>query len=112
MDNQYLKAKEIIKKYNQEHLLEFYNNLSEEKKEKIVNQIVNIDFEQINKLYQNTKKTVEKDEAKIEPIKYIDKEKLSCEEKEYYKKLGIEEIKEGKLAAVTMAGGQGTRLRA
>ena len=34
MDNQYLKAKEILKKYNQEHLLVFYNNLEEDKKEK------------------------------------------------------------------------------
>ena len=36
---------------------------------------------------------------------------LSNEEKNHYKNLGIEEIKKGKLAAVTMAGGQGTRLR-
>ena len=111
MDNQYLKAKEILKKYNQEHLLGFYNNLAKDKKEKLINQILNINFEQIDKLYKNTKKTIEKEEAKIEPIKYIDKEKLSNEEKNHYKNLGIEEIKKGKLAAVTMAGGQGTRLR-
>ena len=98
MDNQYLKAKEILKKYNQEHLLGFYNNLAEDKKEKLINQILNINFEQIDKLYKNTKKTIEK-------------EKLSNEEKNHYKNLGIEEIKKGKLAAVTMAGGQGTRLR-
>ena len=34
MDNQYLKAKEILKKYNQEHLLAFYDKLTQEKKEK------------------------------------------------------------------------------
>ena len=33
MDNQYLKAKEILKKYNQEHLLDFYDKLTQEKKE-------------------------------------------------------------------------------
>ena len=51
-------------------------------------------------------------EEKIEPIQYIEKEKLSKEEKEKYSKIGIEEIKQGKLAVVTMAGGQGTRHRA
>ena len=51
MDNQYLKAKEILKKYNQEHLLAFYDKLTQEKKEKLINQILNINFEQINKLY-------------------------------------------------------------
>ena len=111
MDNQYLKAKEILKKYNQEHLLAFYDKLTQEKKEKLVNQILNINFEQINKLYENTKKPIEKDEAKIEPITYIDKNNISDVEREHYKNLGIEEIKKGKLAAVTMAGGQGTRLR-
>ena len=42
MDNQYLKAKEILKKYNQEHLLAFYDKLTQEKKEKLINQILNI----------------------------------------------------------------------
>ena len=111
VDNQYLKAKEILKKYNQEHLLAFYDKLTQEKKEKLINQILNINFEQINKLYENTKKPIEKDEEKIEPITYIDKNNISDEERKYYKNLGIEEIKKGKLAAVTMAGGQGTRLR-
>ena len=111
MDNQYLKAKEILKKYNQEHLLAFYDKLTQEKKEKLINQILNINFEQINKLYENTKKPIEKDEATIEPITYIDKNNISDEERKHYKNLGIEEIKKGKLAAVTMAGGQGTRLR-
>ena len=92
MDNQYLKAKEILKKYNQEHLLAFYDKLTQEKKEKLINQILNINFEQINKLYENTNN-------------------ISDEERKHYKNLGIEEIKKGKLAAVTMAGGQGTRLR-
>ena len=40
----------------------------------------------------------------------IDKSKLEKEEKETYKELGENIIKEGKYAVVTMAGGQGTRL--
>ena len=85
MDNQYLKAKEILKKYNQEHLLAFYDKLTQEKKEKLINQILNINFEQINKLYENTKKPIEKDEAKIEPITYIDKNNISDEERKNHR---------------------------
>ena len=44
-------------------------------------------------------------------MSYIDKNNISDVKKIYYKNIGIEEIKKGKLAAVTMAGGQGTRLR-
>ena len=103
-------AKNILKKYNQEHLLSQYEKLSEEKKEYLLNQILNINFDLINKLYEETKKGTEFGEAKIEPIKYVDKEELKDEEKKRYLETGAQEVKDGKLAIVTMAGGQGTRL--
>ena len=108
MENKYNKAKKILEQYNQTHLLSQYKKLDDEKKEYLLNQIINIDFEQLNKLYENTKKEIESGEDRIEPISYIEKEKLSDYEK--YMKIGEEEIKKGKLAVVTMAGGQGTRL--
>ncbi len=111
MNTQYKKAKEILEKYHQEHLLAFYDKLPQKKKNELLSQILNINFEQINKLYENTKKPTEEDKAKIEPMSYIDKNNISDVKKIYYKNIGIEEIKKGKLAAVTMAGGQGTRLR-
>ena len=48
-------------------------------------------------------------EDKITPIDYLDKYKLNDQYK-YYENIGKKAIREGKLAAVTMAGGQGTRL--
>ena len=50
-----------------------------------------------------------KDE-KIDSIDCTEKDRLSKEEKEKYDEIGTEKIKSGKLAVVTMAGGQGTRL--
>ena len=108
MENRYNEAKKILEKYNQIHLLSQYEKLDNEKKEYLLNQIININFEQLNKLYENTKKCIEVGEDKIEPISYIEKEKMADYEK--YMKIGEEEIKKGKLAVVTMAGGQGTRL--
>ena len=108
MKNKYDEAKQILEKYNQTHLLSQYEKLDDEKKEYLLNQIINIDFEQLNKLYGNTKKEIEAGKDLIEPISYIEKEKISDSEK--YMEIGAEEIKSGKLATVTMAGGQGTRL--
>ena len=110
MESEYLKAKEILKKYNQEQLLLNYEKFNNEEKEYLLNQILNIDFELINNLYKNINIKKENKNEAIEPISYIDKNLLSNEEKEYYENIGIEEIKQEKLAAVTMAGGQGTRL--
>ena len=103
-------ATNILKKYNQEHLLFQYEKLSEEKKEYLLNQILRIDFDLISKLYEDTKKEIKFENEKIEPIKYVEKEKLTEDERKKYFEIGLEEIKKGKLAVVTMAGGQGTRL--
>ena len=111
MENKYNQSKKILEQYNQTHLLSQYEKLNDIKKEILLNQIINIDFKQVNKLYEQTKQEIKSGGDKIEPIQYIEKEKLSKEEKEKYYKIGTEKIKEGKLAVVTMAGGQGTRLR-
>ena len=107
---EYNAALNKLKRYNQEQLLDRYDSLTEERKEAILNQIKNIDFEQINELYNSRDKKVEKDENKITNIGYVDKSKLSKEEYDKYYKLGKKVIEDGKYAVVTMAGGQGTRL--
>ena len=62
-------------------------------------------------LYDNTQKGIEIKENKIENIEYLDKEKLSKEQKEEFDTLGEMVIKNHEYAVVTMAGGQGSRLR-
>ena len=100
----------MLKMYNQEHIINLLNKLDEQKKWKLIDQISKIDFHQIMELYDNTKKEVEIKENKIEAIKYLDKEKLTDEQKAEFEKLGEDAIKRGEYAVVTMAGGQGTRL--
>ena len=109
MEDKLNKAKEILKKYNQEHILNGYDNLDENKKQVLLNQIFDTDFELIKSLYANTKKQLDNNDDKIEPMDYMDKFKLN-EKYKYYENIGKDAIKQGKLAAVTMAGGQGTRL--
>ena len=110
MDNEYSLLKAKLKEYNQEQLLNSYEELENNRKEKLINQIRQIDFEQVNNLYEKTKHKIEFGDAKIEPISYVDKSKMSSEELKKYEELGSEIIKNGKFAVVTMAGGQGTRL--
>lgn len=98
-----------LKKYGQEHLLNGYNKLDEAKQKKLLEQINNIDFNLINSLYENTKREICLESSKIEPIQYYDKYKLNEEYKEV-EAIGEKAIREGQLAVVTMAGGQGTRL--
>ena len=101
--------KRKLKKYGQEHLLNFYDTLDEKKQKRLLEQIEGIDFDLINSLYNKTKDGIKQEDADIEPIEFIDKYKLNDMYK-YYEDIGKKAIKAGKLAAVTMAGGQGTRL--
>ncbi len=110
MEEQYEKVVKLLKAYDQEHLLANYNNMSLEAKKRLLNEIARIDFDLMKKLYENTKNEINFVNDKIESIECTDKNKLS---KEHYKQLddiGTKKVKEGKLAVVTMAGGQGTRL--
>lgn len=101
--------RKTLKKYSQEHLLNGYENLPEVKQKQLLNQIENTDFELINSLYNKTKETVEISESQLSPIEYWDRKRLNGEYKGF-QEIGEKAIKSGKLAAVTMAGGQGTRL--
>ncbi len=103
-------AIDLLKSYNQEHIIKWLNNLEEKEKKELINQINSIDFHQLTELYQSTKKEIEIKENKIEEIKYLDKAKLTKEQKEKFDTLGKETIKKAQYEVVTMAGGQGTRL--
>ena len=109
MDENLETIRKTLKKYSQEHLLNGYERLDDVKKKQLLDQIKTTDFELINNLYNNTKKKTETSNDTISPIEFLDKEKLNG----YYRSFqetGEKAIRAGKLATVTMAGGQGTRL--
>lgn len=110
MENKLEQAKEILIKYNQEHLLSFYDELSDNEKDSLLNQIINMNFDKILNLYENSKINEDITSIEITPIPHIEKDKLSETEKIHYTSLGEAMIKSNKVAVVTMAGGQGTRL--
>ncbi len=110
MEEKYLAAKQKLEQYHQEHLLNFFEKLSEKEKVKLLDDILTIDFSQMEDLFELTKKGEVFKDSKIEPISYIEKAKISEENRKKYIQIGEEIIRTGKYAVVTMAGGQGTRL--
>lgn len=112
MKNEQIQEIEILKKYNQNHIVEHMETLNSEDIEKIVKQIEEIDFEEITSLYNKTLKQREKRKAKIKPLRTTIASHIEQEQKNEYIQLGESVLRENKYAVVTMAGGQGTRLRA
>ena len=99
-------TKKILKYQKQEQILEYPIR----NKEEFANEVLKINFEQLNKLYDKAIKNEKVENSKIEPIPYIEKDKLSEEEKEHYKKIGENIIRNNEYAVVTMSGVQGSRL--
>ncbi len=104
--------KAILKANNQEHLIKYLEKLDDDKKEKFIKEIEDIDFEQLHELYQTSIRNVDKaiEGVIIEHVPFVDKYKLEEDKYKSIEKTGIDNIKAGQYAVVTMAGGQGTRL--
>ena len=110
MINQLTEAKQILEKYHQEHLLYFYQDLTSEEKEKLLHQILTINFHKVIKLYEDSLQNKPFDINTISPLPHFEKKQFSKEEIQHYTKIGEDLIRSGFFAVVTMAGGQGTRL--
>ncbi len=102
------KATKYLEKYNQKSVIKIMEKLDANEKEELAKQILETDLEEIIELYKNRNK--KSNSKKVEPIDFIDKNKLDDKQKEDLKKIGGDIIKNGQYAVVTMAGGQGTRL--
>lgn len=93
--------KSKLKKYNQEHLLDFYEELNASEKQHLLDQIESIDFDLIKDLMGTVDN--KKEASSITPMS-------SYPSKDEYYQIGLNSILNGEYALVTMAGGQGTRL--
>lgn len=104
------KALQKLKKYNQEQLIDLLHLLSEKEKEKLFNQIIELNFKKIDNLYSELSQKSKESIENIQEITSLNKDKLSKEELNRYNNLGQNIIKNNQYALVTMSGGQGTRL--
>ena len=100
-------ALRILSKYGQEHILKHYDELDEAGKQELLGQIEIIDFSVLDNL--NAEKNSNSVRGKFEPLGAVTIDNIASNSDEYIK-AGIEAIKASKVAAVLLAGGQGTRL--
>ncbi len=98
----------------QEHLLQFYDELSLEAKKDLLAQIQQIDFDLMQTLFLKASKETGQESAPafntIETLPYMDTTKMPVSEKIELSRIGLDAIGKGELAVLTMAGGQGSRL--
>ena len=102
----YQEAYKKLEEYGQLHVLKYYEELSKEEQEALLAQIEQTD---LAVLALCEKKENLNPRGKIEPIEVMELAQIE-EKKEEYTKIGLEAIKAGKVGAVLLAGGMGTRL--
>lgn len=102
----YQEAYSKLEKYGQLHVLKYYEELSGEEQEALVAQIENTDFEVLS-LCKHKEELNPR--GKITPIEVMQLPEIE-QKREEYTRCGLEAIKAGKVGAVLLAGGMGTRL--
>jgi UDP-N-acetylglucosamine/UDP-N-acetylgalactosamine diphosphorylase len=106
---------QILEPHNQEHLIKFWGELTEKQKNNLAEQIKNINFDEIDRLtkdyvLKNPEQHIPDD---LCPPDYFSLKPKGSEQKKFYKKAvrkGMALLKQSKVAAFTVAGGQGSRL--
>lgn len=95
----------ILTKYGQEHLVQYWDVLSEEERSTLVRQIEGVNWSFLESLRHPNGE----EKGAISPIDAMTILQIA-EKKDIYMEIGLQAIREGKLAALLLAGGQGSRL--
>ncbi len=114
LDQRFASAQKMLSSYKQEHLLKFYPTLSQEGKTALLDQLDSIDWPELARLIQThalckPEFTLPENVLPAPWYPNVAPEELKGKYKEA-KALGLSLLEEGKVAAFTVAGGQGTRL--
>lgn len=102
----YQETYEKLEKYGQLQVLKYYDELNGEEKEALLAQIEQTDFEVLSLCKK--KETLNR-RGKIEPIGVMQLPEIE-KKRDEYTGTGLEAIRAGKVGAVLLAGGMGTRL--
>ncbi len=100
-------AKQKLMQYSQEHVLKYYDTLNESEQQDLLRQIAETDFSVLHHIHSSSETDSRRGE--ITPIRALQIPEIE-EHREEFQQTGISAIKDGKVAAVLLAGGMGTRL--
>lgn len=96
----------VLKEHGQEHIFEAYQKLDDTGKEKLAAQIERIDWSIVEMAGH---KELAQERGKLEPLSALEVTAIE-QNKAKYEGIGLDAIRAGKVGAVLLAGGQGTRL--
>lgn len=102
----YQEAMNKLQMYGQEHVLAYYDQLTEEQKQLLLEQIQDTDFSMLSSCKE---KREENKKGEISPLAAMQLTEIEAG-REQFVKIGLDAIKQGKVGAVLLAGGMGTRL--
>lgn len=94
-----------LKQYDQLHILNFYDSLSESSKKYLLSQIDLLDLSILERI--NDDKYSKR--GKFKPLGALTLDKIA-ENEDKFRKRGLDTIRNGKTACILLAGGQGSRL--
>lgn len=102
----YEEALKKLRDYGQEHVLAYYEELTEAEKESLLSQIELTDFSVLASC-KGDRQALQR--GKISPLAAMQLPEIEAK-REKFQTLGLEEIRKGRVGAVLLAGGMGTRL--
>lgn len=102
----YSEAKAKLEKYGQEQLLRYYDELSDSEKQALLDQIDSADMSVVS--YYD-KRGEAAPAGHIEPLAAMELDEINKRSDEF-RRIGLDAIRAGKVGAVLLAGGMGTRL--
>ena len=98
-------AMKVLEEHNQTHVMRGFDDLTSAQQETLLNQIADLQWDDIALAGNQTEIPL----GEITPIEGMAVEEIDAKRDEYAK-IGYEAIREGKVAALLLAGGMGTRL--
>lgn len=102
----YQEAYAKLEAADQLHVLKYYEELSDAEKESLLAQIEATDFSVIDAC---KKENLAVEKGVITPLAAMELSEIEAK-KDYFKEIGVKAIQNGKVGAVLLAGGMGTRL--
>ncbi|XP_025420849.1 UDP-N-acetylhexosamine pyrophosphorylase [Sipha flava] len=107
----------LLKKYDQEHILRFWDKLDEKEKKILLDDIHDINIPEVIEMFRRTVENIRAEQQKLDdkmnpiPAELYGAVNRSPEELlTKYEQIGLEQISQGRVGVLLMAGGQGTRL--
>ncbi|OPZ19633.1 MAG: putative uridylyltransferase [Firmicutes bacterium ADurb.BinA205] len=97
------KTSEMMAMLDQSHVMRYMDELTADEKKNLVDQIDSLDLSVLGV------DAAEEERGRFEPLFATTLEEIEAN-REHYKEVGLQAIREGKVGAVLLAGGQGSRL--